>query len=174
MDKSENPSLYAYEWISVAFICTFVTLLIFITIFNGSSNAALDPIPHYIIEQEIIVKVEGAVQNPGFYQMRKGNKIKDILQKVTLSPEADLRKVKTEMKLRNGQIVKIPHKSMFTIFLKGAVESPGPLLVEKETKLEDLMHLIRFQDQANLSKLKRKRRLKDKEIIYIPSNKDLL
>ena len=60
---------------------------------------------------------------------------------------------------------------MITITLKGAVKAQQSLSLPKNSKLEDLIALGEFSDDADLNALKRKRRLKADEIVIVPSLK---
>jgi hypothetical protein len=67
----------------------------------------------------------------------------------------------------------MPKKPMITVFIEGQVESPGALVVPKGTRLMDLAEKIQFHDNAELQPLRKKRRLKDQEIVRIEKKKKI-
>jgi hypothetical protein len=109
MPDSE-AKLHLHEWLAVATLIGFMGMLTFITLTTGSLNISTTDAPHYVVDQEISVFFEGAVENPGRYQVKKGTLIKDLLSQVKPKPQADLRRIKGESKVRNGQVIKVPEQ----------------------------------------------------------------
>ena len=54
--------------------------------------------------------VQGAVIEPGPVIVPKGTTLDQLLQKITLAPDADIDKLKSSKKLRDRQIIDIPFK----------------------------------------------------------------
>lgn len=159
-----------HEWLIVIIIAVIMATLTAISYFSENSQGLFrhKENKHSLINQEIHVTIEGAVNKPGAYTLKRGATIKDLLTLVEPLPEADLSKFKSESKLRNKQKIHVQSISAITIYLSGAVKNPGPLRVPKGTLLQDLMHYSsEFDKRADLKSLNQKRKLKDQEIVYI-------
>lgn len=170
MSDSQRKTLPIHEWAAILLIVTLLAILTVLAL--GKDQATLPKhlnAPHFITTNEIEVWIEGAVENPGYYKVKRGTCIKGVLELATCKQEADLRKVKLQKKLRNGQIIKIPQKEMITIFVEGEVEHPKTISLQKGSQVKELIPMLIFTSKANVEKLNRKRKLKDGEKIVVPS-----
>ena len=165
----EKQKLPLHEWLAVLTIILALLLLIVVTTFQGSGTLPeTTGEPHYLVAQEVEVTVEGAVENPGTYILKKGAQVKDVLELAKPVPQADLRKINPEVKLRDGRILKVPLMPMIRVTLEGAVSQSGTIQVRKGTRLQELAEMPLFRDDADLSSLDKKRKLKDGEIVRVP------
>lgn len=168
----EKEQLNTYEWIVVLslilLMCT-ITVITHKHWFLSPSRQYSEP--HYVYDQKIQVRIEGAVESPGIYSVEKGAKIEDVLVKAKPAVNADLKKLIPTKKVRDGQTIKVPTLELITIYLEGAVKQPGAKLVPKGTEMEDLLSLVEFKKDADLAKLKRKKRLKEGEIVKVQHEK---
>lgn len=164
----ENERLDNHEWIVVISLITLIGIVTFITHKHWFSTYSRQySNPHYVYDEKIHVRIEGAVESPGIYSIKRNTPLKDVLVQAQPTSQADLKKVSTK-KLKDGQTIIIPQKEFITIYLEGAVKKQGALVVPKGTKVEELLILIEMDDQADLSKLNFRRRLKEGDIIKIP------
>lgn len=162
-----SPHLPVREWLAViAILSLMITLTLGITLSQNDHPLPLVSPPHYLIDPEIEVIVEGAVEREGVYRLPLGARLKDLLKQISVLQEADTGKLKLERKLKNGQVVKIPLKKMITVYLTGAVQKDS-LRLPKGARLQDLIGLAPFTSDADLSKLRRKRLLKEGETVHI-------
>lgn len=169
---SDKPRLPLHEWIAIVAIIVLLMILIGISLgSNDSSFPEHSNSPHHLISQEISVWIEGAVDKPGAYQIKRGATLQDVLALVKVKDDADLRRLKFHKKVRNGQVIKIPQIALITVFLEGEVEAPGAVTLPKGSVLSDLIPRIKFHAEADVKKLSKKRRLKDGETIYISKKK---
>jgi hypothetical protein len=85
------------------------------------SNADIDAFPGVVERdiavsiaeiQEITVRVEGAVLSPESVVLPVGSRICDLKSKIVLGAGADEAFLKRKKKLKNGQILVIPHKRL--------------------------------------------------------------
>lgn len=100
--------LYTHEWLSVLAIAGLMGLLTLLSQINPSNPD--NDLPRFVINPQITVFVEGEVENPGRYELKRGSKVKDLMQQITLLPTADTRKVRPEAKLRDGQVIRVAKK----------------------------------------------------------------
>src|SRR5690349_9260350 len=108
MRDLELKRLPTHEWMAVIAILFFMTVLVLGIVVARQRAPLLTEPPHYLAEQEIEVFVEGAVERPGIYRLAKGAKLQDLLEQLTLAPDADRTKIKILRKLHQGQVIKIP------------------------------------------------------------------
>lgn len=168
--KPERPQLAVREWIAVVVIIGCFTTLTCISYFNDASlPETTSGMPHYLKPQQIEVLVQGAVAAPGSYKLDVNAKLKDVLTMAVPKQEADLRRIKPEGKLRNGQVVTIPARELIVVNLVGAVENPGKIQVPKGTKLNEIGNYTQLSSDADYDKINRKRILKNEEVINVPS-----
>lgn len=165
--KSINR-LPVHEWLAVVSILILLFGITFIVWWSGDTGISMQRgTPYYIVDQDIEVVVDGAVEKPGSYIVKRGARISDVLALAGELPDSDLRRLRVERKVRNGQIIKVPHRPMITVYLEGAVKAPHSITIPKGSSLSDIIPLIEFEEGAHVDKLRRKRRLKDGEIIKV-------
>lgn len=165
---SQSPRLPTREWIAVAVLVVFMTGLVALVLFSEEDSQPDTLLaPHYCVSQEIEVIIEGAVAHPGVHLLMRGSVLKDLLSKAEPLPEADLSRLKPERKLRPGQTIRVPQRAMITVHVEGAVKKEGPIRLPKGSRLCDLADNISFTEGANLKPLKKKRRLRDGEVIIV-------
>lgn len=62
--------------------------------------------------QEIVVTVQGAVASPGGVKIPIGSRVCDLKSKIVLAEDADEGFFRGKRKLKNGEILTIPHKGL--------------------------------------------------------------
>lgn len=112
--------------------------------------------------------IKGAVANPGIFHMQSEIKLEDLLALAEVFPEADLHRFNLKSIVKKTRVIHIPLKKTINIHLKGAVKSEQTIKLPKGSKLENLVEFIELPPEADLKALKRKRRLKEGEVVYIP------
>lgn len=172
-DPSEDiqPTLHVHEWLAVAILVGLLMLLAAIALFSGESMMP-DRIgsPHHIVDPEIDVFIEGEVEYPGQHRVKRGSIVSDLIALAVPTSDADLSNIKSDKKLRKSQVVRVPSKYM-TVYLEGAVVTPGPIKLSRGSQLQDLISLVLFEEGADIEKLRKKRLLKDKEVITVSKDK---
>jgi hypothetical protein len=101
------PGLYTHEWMALIVIIAAMGALTWISQIKWLTSSKEESIPHYLVDQEITLLVEGHLENPGTFLLTRGAKMKDLVALLKLLPDTDLSKLNLEAKLRNGQVVKI-------------------------------------------------------------------
>lgn len=160
-----------HEWLIICLFVIILLILAFITLVRKTDRLPQVSSTHELSLQTIEVSIKGAVNKPGSYEFKKGALLKDLLELAEALPEADLNRVKTEAKLRNGQQVIIPAQRWITVYVQGAVEQPQALKIKLGTPINQIPSLLTLLPEADIRKLKAKRRLKDQEVIEIPLKK---
>nr|WP_166154567.1 hypothetical protein [Neochlamydia sp. AcF84]NGY94419.1 hypothetical protein [Neochlamydia sp. AcF84] len=130
--------------------------------------------PHHLYNRLQTVRVEGAVELPGLYNVEKTATLANVLEQAKVLLEADLGKISLNKKVKNSQLIKVPYKEYITVKVEGAARKTGPLTILKGTLMEELIKLIEPLEKADVGRLKRKRKLKDGEIIKVLIKEKLL
>lgn len=160
--------LPVHEWIAILVISSLLLLFALIGIGFGTPHIPSHVgAPHFPVNQEIEVFIEGAVAKSGTFRVKRGAVLSDLLELTPLTSEADMRRVKQDKRLRNGQVIKIPSIPKVSITIEGAVANAGTISLPKGSRLCDLIPHVQFLENANIEKLQRKRRLKEGETIHV-------
>jgi hypothetical protein len=167
----EDEALNKSEWMVVL---TLILLMGMLTFVSHRHWLSANPISYSnsvsitdLEDSQVHVWVEGAVERPGGYHVAKGSKIQDVLLLAKPAQNADLKKISPAKKIKEGQVIKIPRLEYLTIYLEGAVDESGPLIVPKGTTRSDLLSLVHFKKEADLEQLKSKKRLKEGERVVV-------
>jgi DNA uptake protein ComE-like DNA-binding protein len=165
------PKLPFHEWIIISLFIALLLMIAAITLFRKNDKMPQIASKHELSAQIVQVSVRGAVNKPGTYEFKKGAILKELLEQAQTLVEADLSRIKTEAKLRDGQIVKVPVQKWITVYVQGAGVEARQLRVKFGTLLNELPPLLTFEPNADKEKLQRKRRLKDQEVITVALKK---
>jgi hypothetical protein len=164
-----SPKLPVHEWLVIAILAGGLIMFTGIAFFsNDTAVISKLEAPHYIVSQEIDVFVEGEVEHSGRHRLKRGSLVKDLLALAVPLSDADLSRIQYDKPLRKGQVVKVP-SAFITIYVEGAVIASGAHKFPKGARLQDLIGTIQFPEEADISKLRRKRLLKHLEKIKVPS-----
>lgn len=167
--------LFPHEWLAVSLVCATVFGL---TCFSWNHYSDSLPIPvdeqwamQSQQEDKIEVVVDGAVRYPGTHTLPYGSLLGALLDQAEPLEEADLRSLRRNQKLRDGQHVNILVRPWITIYLSGAIERAGAHRVREGTPLSTLPDLFPLHPQAERKGLRSKRPMVDEEHIHIPFKK---
>lgn len=107
----QKETLTPPEWIAFSLFLVITTTLTAVAYVNRTPELPYtSPDAVYISKPEIHVSVNGAVKYPQSIILRKGATLRDLLEQVELTPEADITALNQDKVLRKGQKVKIPCK----------------------------------------------------------------
>lgn len=168
--ETPNPQrLPFHEWMIVCLIILLMFFLSFVTYMKSDES-----LPQLVKNKDLNfdkmrVFIQGAVKKPGEYTLKKNSLLAELLELAEPLPEADLRLLKRNKKIKDGQHLYVPLKALITIYIEGAVEQPGPLKIWKGTRFNELKSKINLQETADPKFFNKKRYLKDQEIIKVPN-----
>lgn len=165
--KQRLPS---YEWLVVIVFVISVALFSIVALVRTYHAAEHEKnLPIHGKKKEIVIKVEGEVAEPGFYNLPLKSTLKQLLAKVRPLSSADISEFKERQKLRDGQTIRFPSRHMITITLEGAVKSPGVKEILSGYRVHELLNEIDFLPDADVKRLeKRNRFIKDGDTLYVP------
>lgn len=167
---TQKQQLYPYEWIAIVLLIAVLGMLTMINLIREETFSRTQiEVSEGIADSFLQVHVSGAVENAGSFQLPTGSKMKDLLLLAKPKADADLRRIKGDSKLKQGQVIKILSRDMLTIHLEGEIKNPGTIQIPKGTRLSDLPTLIHLNPNADLKIFQRKRKIREDEVIHIPA-----
>lgn len=122
------------EWIVVGLIAGGLLILGLVTWIRGDKTGAATGVAHHLVSQEIEVRIEGAVEKPGLYTLRRGTVLREALELAIPMPEANLQKYKMDRPLHDGQTIKVPAiKVKKSKVISQKSEMPGKALLNSDS-----------------------------------------
>jgi hypothetical protein len=168
---TDKPQLAAHEYLAVIVIIGFFAMITLISVFRQESlPIGAEGEAHYLKPQIVEVYIQGAVESPGAFKVKVNSKVQDVIILAQPLKEADLRRYKPTAKVRAGQIITVPSRSMIEITVTGAVENPGLIKVPRGLRLHELGAYVQFSSKAVPSKIKHKAALKAGDSVFVPSS----
>lgn len=117
-----GKELKTYEWISLGLFLGILAIFTGIVFINHRKNSFSDADiqPVYLpakkspfnVKKTLTVTIEGAVLNPGIYQLPDGAKLSDLLKMASPLPNAQLKTLKKKERLIDGQNYVIKEKNL--------------------------------------------------------------
>lgn len=160
--------LLPHEWLAVALMLLSLGGFACFS-YNHYSESLPVACEAVLVEKETIeVIVEGAVKRPGVHVLPCNSLLGAVLSQAEPLPEADLKGFRKNQKVRDGQIVRIPERPLITVYLTGAVETPGAKQVRQGTTVASILQLCALHPQADTKSLRGKRLLVNEEHIHVP------
>lgn len=166
--NNNTGHLKIHEWISISILVVLVLSLTIMVYMSQDGSSGDSETALYKKRSGFDVLLKGAVKYPGMYRIHSSISMKDILEIAEVLPEADLRRYKLENMISKARVITVPALTLITLHLSGAVKNPGKLVVPKGTSLEQLVEKIEFSENADIKKMKRKRKLKNEEKVIVP------
>lgn len=167
---ANQPRLAAHEVLTVLVVLGLIVTLCAISLANYNPPepeivrpGAGNPPPL------LSIQVDGAVASPGSYVLPKGSCLSDLIQQLTLLPNANLEAINPKSRFYRSKKIWIPYKGQVAVTLKGAVKSPGRYLFPENTRVRDLAACDLLAHNADVRALKRRRaKLRDNQTLEIP------
>ena len=162
-----KKSLQSSEWFLVSSLLLIMASLILISKMSASRAAS-----HISLneprQKEILVTIEGAVKKPGTYSFAVGSSIEEILKKAKPQPSADLKDLLLLGTIEKECLITVGELSEITVSVLGAVVEPLKLTLPVGSRICDLRSKIILTQDAEKSFFRRKKKLKNGEIIRVP------
>lgn len=107
--QKENTELYPHEWLAVAVVVGFISMLA-ASAYLSSPSFVLTGTPHHLVDSTIEVFVIGSVAHPGPHRVLRGTTVEGVLGVAQPLLEADMKRFNLQAKVRANQVVKVPAK----------------------------------------------------------------
>lgn len=159
-------SIPFFEWIVIIFFSLCISSILFVSFFVHNKSSEI--VVSYSRHNPIKVTVTGAVKSPGTHSFPYGVSLKTILKKTKRTFDADVSNKSMAIRYYEDVEIYIPRIDFFTFLVEGAVKAPGIVIIEPGTRVSDLKKIIELDHEADLSFFSSKRRIRNKEHIYIP------
>src|SRR5262249_14284257 len=109
--QNSKEQLSPPEWMAIASVlCVLIILTLIAWRRDEGAFLVARAEPRYTVDPRIEVFVEGAVEVPRRLVVNRGTTVQEVLEQVTLLPEADVAKLKGAAKVRRGQHIRVPEK----------------------------------------------------------------
>ena len=155
-----------YEWTFLCLLTGAIFSILFISTINQSKAKRL--VCSFAAHKLLKVEILGAVNKPGVYEFSPGVTYGTIFKKAKLDKFADTSNFNLTDRVFSSLQVRVSKLNRVQIYLSGAVAGTGPFEFELGSKLKDVKKLDVFLENSDLSVLKSRRLLKNKEELYIP------
>lgn len=165
--KGKSNTLVFFEWAAIVALIAFILCLTFYTQLRSSNSKIVTTHSTSTIE----VHIEGAVRNPGWYEVQRGTVVETLIAKAELLPNAQCQKKIMRRVLEPNETIFIPKAKDISIKITGAVDNPGWITVKEGTRICDLKELVKLKEKAKVSVLSKKSRVRPSEEIFIPFKK---
>jgi hypothetical protein len=106
MNENNQPSLPPHEWLAVVTIVFVMALLVMMTHCQSPLLPSTST-SHYIASQHVEITILGEVESPGTYVLPVGSTLDMALKMAKPLESADLKRLKMEAKVRDGQTLTI-------------------------------------------------------------------
>lgn len=166
---SKKDSLLSSEWfLIISFLAIFLSLALVARVQSQKANHHL--LSTAVTPQESILSVtlEGAVGKPGLYLVPKGTPLKEVLRKARPKPHADFSSVDLERPLDAPLHLVVERLAQLLVRVEGAVLEPQQLTLPPGTRICDVKKLVSLAPDADKAFFRKKRQLKNGEILVVP------
>lgn len=108
---SEKLVLPFHERLAAWLIASTTIFLIIVNIANDSSELPTTTSEHAVAKQLIEISIQGAVDEPGAYQIKKGTTVGEAIALAKPLPEANLDRVKLDAPIQKTRKIIVPAKN---------------------------------------------------------------
>jgi hypothetical protein len=126
-----------------------------------------EPIP----SEMITIDIGGCVKKEGAVQLQQGSTVRTALRKAGLKPLSDLSKLNLDQVLETSGPLFVPSLDCIVVKVQGCVEENVSLTLPVGSRICDLQSRLALSPNADLAFFKRRRTLKNNELIEVPSRK---
>jgi len=109
-ETQEKPSLPFHERFMAWLVISVLLFLIALNIIFDESTMPLTESEHQLVNPFVEIVVEGAVEFPGIYQVKKGVLIQEVLDLAKPLPEANLKRIKLDSPVNHRRVIKVSKK----------------------------------------------------------------
>ena len=164
-----EKSLQKSEWVFLVAIIALIVILFSVSKFTSYRSLELLDQRRKKEEIQIEVEISGHVKRPGRYQISRGQSLNEILSKARPKALADLTMFDRDKSLDESCSIHIQPLKIVKIRVEGCVKENISLEMPAGSRICHLKGQIELSSDADRSFLRRRRILKEGEILVIPS-----
>ncbi|MBI5272487.1 MAG: SLBB domain-containing protein [Chlamydiia bacterium] len=113
------------------------------------------------------VKLSGAVQKPGIYEVSSGTRVRDVLRQGRIARYADIQGIDLDLPVDGFLEIAVPELEWISVRVEGAISNPGVFSLPKRARLCDLKAKIHYLSDADKTILRSRRLLQHGETVVI-------
>lgn len=160
--------LLTSEWVLSGSLILILASLLAISRFHEHRKKQYLTSGSSAIELPIEVAISGEVSCPGIYSVLPGGRLGDLVKKSRPKRFADLRELDLDSPVEASLNVVVGKLAEITVKVEGAVVEKVELTVPSGSRVCDLKSKIQLDRAADAAYLKRRRLLKNGEVVVIP------
>jgi hypothetical protein len=124
---------------------------------------------HFEVKQ-VSIHVVGAASECTLL-VPSGASVDDILQQISLLPEADLLEIDGSRKIVSDITLVVPFIDVLTLYVTGAVRQPQVLLFPSPTSASAILQKIQLSENADRSRFMRRKVFRTGMVVVVPEKK---
>ena len=166
---SLKKSLQTSEWVLSASLVILLISFLAVTKFHEHRKYSQCKVPAAKLENTLDVSIVGEVSKPGVYRALLGSRLGDLVKKSKPKRFADLQMIDLDSPVEKSLNIEIAQLKELSVRIEGAVLEPIELKVAPGSRVCDLKSKIQCSENADLKYFKRRRLLKNGELILVPA-----
>ena len=155
------------EWIFLTAILMLISTFYFIS--KQTSYRHLNHIETPKPISKIQVEITGCVRREGTFEVPQGTLLCEILRKAGLKPLSDTSTIDLDQPIDTSLQIHIPELQQIEVRVEGCVAKKVLLNLPIGSRICDLKEIVLTTPEADLAFFKRKRRLKNHEVVCVPN-----
>jgi hypothetical protein len=167
-----KKSLNASEWILSFSLLIILASLLTITHFHEHRKKIQLTTHLSEAASPVEIAISGEVARPGTFSALPGARLGDLIKKSRPKPFADLQGIDLDSPVEKALEISIPRLSEISVRIEGAVVAPTELTLPAGSRICDLKPKIECAKDADLRFFKRRRLLKNGDLVHIPQKED--
>jgi hypothetical protein len=121
-----------------------------------------------LVQEYILVLIDGSVKKPGQYSVRAGTTIGQALRKARPEANADLKDLPLGKIIDAPMHLHVSELKEIRVKVKGAIAAPTEIILPAKSRIKDLKSKVIFTDSTDKAFFRRKKLLRDGDEIDVP------
>ena len=163
------PCLKPSEWIFLLAVISLIFSTVWISKKTSFRSLSSVELPQPI--SKIQIEVAGCVRHHGPFEVMAGTSVRSILRKAQPQKMADLTRIDLNTALESSTRIEVPMLECIEVTVEGCVKDKVHLKMPMDSRICDLFDHVVPASDADPAFFKRKRRLKNLDVIQVPRRK---
>jgi len=162
-----KTSLRPTEWVLAVSLLLLIASFVLIAKINAHrASTAIDAAS--LVQEEILITVDGAVKKPGQYKINSGTTVEQALRKARLLPESNLETLPLKAIIEGPIHLRVEAYKEIKVSVAGAIANPVELELPLGSRICDLKSKVIFTDETEKAFFRRRKLLKYGDKIEVP------